>query len=146
MPRFSPGHRSFTGGLLLIPKGPCPQILHTLGPMYPYRDYFSGQCMYYMSTWTLRGCHACPVGKVGDRLALLETSPRQGNPENHRNEQNFQGGHVSAKSLTKKTRLNKQSPIHEPSAANPNSQVPEQPPPCPRYLRPRPQGLKLWIL
>ena len=23
-----------------IPKGPCAQIVYTLGPMYPYREYF----------------------------------------------------------------------------------------------------------
>ena len=36
------------------PKGPCTQIVYTLGPMYPYREYFSGQSIYYLGTWTLR--------------------------------------------------------------------------------------------
>ena len=27
-------------GIDHTPKGPCTQIVYTLGPMYPYRDYF----------------------------------------------------------------------------------------------------------
>ena len=29
-----------SSGPLLYPKGPCTQIVYTLGPMYPYREYF----------------------------------------------------------------------------------------------------------
>ena len=40
----------------IIPKGPCTQIVYTLGPLYLYREYFMAKGIYYLGTWTLRVC------------------------------------------------------------------------------------------
>ena len=50
-PSFS-GVSAFRG--LFALKGPCTQIVYTLAPKYPYRDYFKAKVYTILGTWTLR--------------------------------------------------------------------------------------------
>ena len=58
-PRMGPVKIAKHMSVAVIPKGPCAQIVYTLGPKYPNREYFKGKV--YNTIWA----HG-PVGYISE--------------------------------------------------------------------------------